>query len=583
VALLATFVGLAAGCQQECPPQEDVIVYQGTICTQEGLTVDGALMVPADPLHYTMSTCGQTSLQLIGQGYRACCDGECCEWHPDTEDFELSLNAPCADDSDCGFGLLCRTREVEGGEATLCVYGALDEPCDYQHFCDADLYCHPTGHVCKALAPAEGLACDPSVMSCASGMFCVCGSSLAGCYCYDGSEWDPCEQGTCQDGLYCVNPADGAGKPGCHDGTKGDPCSWTVQCQGKLECLQVGLLTYCVELLGAYQQCAPSSDEYTRCAPGLVCNEAFDPPVCRPPGEDGDDCHASADCVAWAQCILPLGKCYDGTDGDPCSLEAECSGGRHCIPWLGACSSGHLGDPCVADTCMPGLSCHVVEVGKPEAKCLDGIKGDPCQVDDQCNPGLICMEKPGGKVCVQVSGEGEPCAVDPAALVECSDGLLCNPALEPPACTLPGLSGAACLTGEQCAEGHWCLADLSVCTSGNVAAPCSTNEDCLPGLQCDAAALLCGLGYEGMPCTAAAECFTGYVCSTADGMCHDGMPTDPCLTAVDCAPASFCVQALGQCQDGTAGAACDDVTQCAQGLACTDSVCVEQPEGELPD
>jgi len=95
------------------------------------------------------------------------------------------------------------------------------------------------------------------------------------------------------------------------------------------------------------------------CGGDLLCNEAYEPPECRPPAED---------------------------PGAPCLLDAHCAGGLVCAP-DGTCSAGELDDACV-ESCAPGLVCnqwYAVHEEDQVARCTPpGELGDLCQTEAEC-------------------------------------------------------------------------------------------------------------------------------------------------------------------------------------------------------
>lgn len=571
VSLVGLILVSLLSCQEEAPVCEPIVI-RGYLCLETGLSHEGELLVSANPLQHVMSKCEQTSLQLLGKGYRACCDGTCCEWQPDTPNFELHVNGPCEADSDCGFGLKCRLRDVDEGSLPICAYGLADEPCDYQNFCADEHYCHPLLHVCKETISFEGGGCDPSVESCGVGLSCVC-PAVKECFCYDGSDEDPCDLGTCQEGYYCAGMEETNAHTSCQNGSKGDPCSWSVQCEGKLECAEVAGGKRCVELLSNGAFCPPATDAFTSCMPGLHCNEAFDPPQCKPLGQEGEPCKLDSDCTPETGCNQTLSQCYDGSEGDPCLTDLECAGGRRCISWALVCVDGSVGDPCWEDSCAPGLYCYSDQADWDGAACLDGVKEDKCFLPEQCNTGLACVERNGETICVELLGDGDTCDPEGILPVACGEGLFCNDAATPPICSAPGEAGAPCKDDAYCEEDHVCLLDLNLCTDGGIDAPCLTDADCHPSISCDAAAQKCGAGIEGAPCPEPDLCFVGLVCSAADDQCHDGETGDPCLIPEDCAVEFSCVAAVGQCYDGGEDAPCDAEEQCQEGLGCIDGIC----------
>ena len=594
VARMSTIVGavmvvilLQSGCKEECdcPPQE---LYVGYICMEEGMSLDGELLVVADPLHHAESVCEDSTLAVIGKGYRACCDEICCEWHPDDPDYPAHVNGPCETDEDCGFGLMCREEPAPEDQEPikLCRYGSTGEPCDYSHFCSDGHYCHPQMHVCEAPSYVEGVVCDPSAPSCGLPLKCVCVSSGKGCYCYDGTDNDPCQLGTCEAGLYCAYMDDDAVENTCADGSKGAACSWNVQCQGKLVCESTGVGKRCVKHLTVDEPCPEATDPFARCADNLVCNQAFEPARCVLPGEDGAACSVDDDC-AWAHsCFTLSGECFDGSEGDPCQIDAECPNSGACISWVGFCADGSLQDPCEEGTCTYGLYCHLDVDGGGGTTCHDGIKGDPCKKTDDCNNGLECMEIDESFRCLEMLPSGTECLSDPTAgWATCNDGLFCNAALEPPICAKPGGNAEPCVVEEACAEGFLCLPDLNLCSDGGPGAPCLVDEFCADQLLCVEAVSSCQTGEPGAACDDAEDCAQDLLCNSLTATCEDGLEGDQCSDANDCANGLLCNSLTGTCKPGLEGEPCGDIVDCIFGLVCieSDGACHDGSQGDPCD
>ena len=241
-----------------------------------------------------------------------------------------------------------------------------------------------------------------------------------------------------------------------------------------------------------------------------------------------------------------VGEAGAGADGDDCTADTECEslacadpgdGRARCLsPCRGGAGSCPVGDACAArlDACG---SC-------VEAGAVSGTRqlGEPCERDDQCAEGAICLADPNGAYCASGCGGDDECA----AGYHCQDER----------CT----RGARASTGEPCTGNGDCAGNGSFCADQGgrrwCTRFCTEAMACPEGLACVAAggASVCAPSGAllGETCASDAECADGVcegVCTRACGQCpigftcrRDGEGRARCLAP---APSGGCSAAPG--------------------------------------
>ena len=267
--------------------------------------------------------------------------------------------------------------------------------------CEAGLVCacpETFPRRCGCVAPAErARACDPAVLeSCVSGLDCV--EALR--YdryehvCSDGSEGTPCSRRepscTTTNGCVCLS---------------GSPLGTSCGCQG-----------------------APSA--------GGPC----DPNAPTP-------CPPSMTCVPVSAGAQSSWYCSDGADGTPCvpvEHEAHCETelGCTCPVYLGTptcvCRNrgtvGQLCDPTIANSCLPGLQCRLMQEGdtpnQQTSRCFGQPAELPCDpfVPGSCPPNHECRQARGGRFLCQANNRdggvgGQSCIPEAD---DCPRGYVCR-------------------------------------------------------------------------------------------------------------------------------------------------------------
>jgi hypothetical protein len=261
---------------------------------------------------------------------------------------------------------------------------------------------------------------------------------------------DPCNQGTCVNGVCTKVPANDFGA--CDDGlfcTENEACSNGV-CGG-----------------GTPKVC-PGADT---CHIG-ICDEPSK--TCKVlPGNDGNACSDGDPCTATAAC--QNGACVQQTQKDCSFLDGSCATGA-CDKVKGCIAVPDKdGTPCddglyctIGDACASGVC-----TGKPNTCAPPGA--DICMVG-QCDEGSkTCIAVPGndGKLC----NDGNVCTAGET----CSGGKCLG--------GKPANDGAACDDGNACTSGTSCLggtctnakATITQCIDGDGCCPpnCPLDKDCL--------------------------------------------------------------------------------------------------------
>jgi len=230
---------------------------------------------------------------------------------------------PCASDRNCDSGICV---------AFKCRTGLQGAACEKQSDCLGDLRCFRStfNGVCDEPASEEnGVGCNKS------------------------------EQ--CVDGQYCIfqGALDAALTPGtgnCRDGSQGDRCRNSGECQD-----------------------------------GLVCKGGVTgvSARCEPPGSHGDSCVKDGDCENFCHNF----RCRDGSSGSACGSSSDCQDGLTCqgIPGLRTCSRQKISGQCFHDNECFGY-CEGFH-------CQMGLEGQQCKRTNDCVPGLRCKKT--CKVCAR--------------------------------------------------------------------------------------------------------------------------------------------------------------------------------------
>lgn len=505
--------------------EEDVSTPEPVVvqCTAAGLWLDNQLLISSNPAEEASGLCQDYLLEITGPGgsFNACCENACCTWDPPGRELPAGK---CYSSADCSAGKGCfENLERPDSQYGICRLAREGEPCGAPEFvgCEASLFCG-WDDLCYKTSLNEGDLCPAGDEACQWPQHCVC-MKATDCRCYDGSLGDPCNSDTCEPGLYCDDFPLQAGRiagPGtCFAGAKGDPCSADWQCDPPFSCPENGVATKCSLILEPGQECTEAAnDPLVFCAPGAVCNAAFEPSTCTGAGHNGDPCFDDSGCAAGWVCVPSMQRCTDATLGSPCDDAVPCLDGATCV--------------------------------------LAEEVGGACLTVQQ--PGLQC-------------GEAAP------PFTACPVGFICNVALAIPLCLPPGTDADLCVTDEQCAPGYHCLQLNGRCYDGSELDPCAMDEDCQKGSICAPSFGLCQDGKSGDFCSQVGDCAEGHFCSGV-GKCATGLPGDACSSDAECMePAqceemegeSLCIERLAPFEECFPG---DSALLCEEGLTCLDSL-----------
>ncbi len=575
----------------------------------------------------------------------------------------------CASDADCApfqtdlcqAALVCVDGQCQVGLGQPVGCPPSDDPCLVSQ-------CDPATGACGTTPAADGTTCGDPADACAVGATCQAGACVAAAgLCDDGNPCttDVCDpikgcghlpaEGACDDGNACTEGdvcVEGAcvGEPVCacesDDDCAGegfDLCLGTWSCQAAV-CVVVGAPVDCSKLGDGV--CAVGACDATTGA--CVVAAVADGTAC----DDADPCTEGTVCAA--------GECGGGdtkvcNDGNPCT-DDSCQAGKGCVhkPNSAPCDDGNactVDEACAGGTCKGGVAVVCTGGGACATAVCDAVKGcgvvpkddgEGCDDGNDCTSGDACVAGAcvGESVCACEADadcvddgdlcngvprcEGGACVVDPATVVTCDGGGVCESVTcdaATGACVkAPLADGTSCPAGP-CKKGGACVggvcqgADVD-CSDGN---PC-TADSCDPATgQCVNAAVDGATCDDGDPCTLASVCQAGSCVGSVKNTCDDGnactvdtcepgvgckhAPLPPCddgdactddacdpavgctFVAKVCAPSaapcttSSCNPTNGQCQSSpvASGSACDDGDPCTSGDACSGGACKGQP------
>ncbi|CAB9513691.1 WAP four-disulfide core domain 5 [Seminavis robusta] len=235
----------------------------------------------------------------------------------------------------------------------------------------------------------------------------------------------------------------------------------------------------------------------SECQDGLVCMGlpgAFGDHLgpfeskCYEPSEKGVPCSRDAVCIGYCN----NGLCWDGVDGDSCANDSDCQGDLNCVGALAfkTCRDQEPeGGGCGTDEECLGY-CH-------NLKCWDGSDGDDCGNDSDCQGSLTCYGVGLSKKCTSKKEEGAQCGADADCIGYCHN-LIC----------WDGSEGDSCGSDSDCAGSLTCqgFALGKQCTSKKgEGGSCGADSDCLGYCQ----HLRCYDGSRGDPCKHGSDCQSG--------------------------------------------------------------------------
>ena len=397
----------------------------------------------------------------------------------------------CAVDDDCPGELYCSNN--------ICQQGDSGEFCDETDDCvEPDDTCD--GSPGRCTNRAWGQSCDgdpecPGTLYCSnslcqdgrSGDYCdetsdcnetndICGGSPG--QCRDRVKDDACGTDTeCPGALYCANAF-------CQDGTTGDYCDSTVDCDENDD-ICGGSPGQCRDRVEG-DDCGGDGE----CPTGLYCANA----ICQD-GTSGDYCDSTADCDESNDiCGGSPGQCRDRVDGDACGGDGECPTGLYCASSVGECRDGSTGDRC--DSTLDCDDAEDICAGSP-TECRTRVEGDACGTDNECPGALycanaVCQDGTTGDFCDTTSDcdqVDDICKGSPARCQDRVEGDDCGSALEcagtAPICSTDGIcqngnTGDDCQVHDDCGVGFHC-GEASECASGN---PLELGETCSTDARC---------------------------------------------------------------------------------------------------
>lgn len=550
------------------------------------------------------------------------------------------LGAPCVGDAACDSGFCVAGRCCD----RLC--DGVCEACSASGRCDImpadDLRCPvlacETTNVCATFDETQAInrcgslgacktACDPVTVAtdtvcaevapgiegvCNDAGDCVDPRARLGAACQSDLE---CAEGTCVDGVCCVEACDGVCEAcdaagACGAEAQGTSCGDGLQCFGRGVCsLSNGSACgsgaecgsdYCEPALGGGTICCaepcpdgqlcngdgacvtPESDLGTpctndgdciggRCADGVCCDTdcAGGCEVCNAPGQTGRCssapigsadplCTGGRQCAGRGLCLLPLGAA--------CSFNGDCGSGE-CGPALEG-----AGEICCEGVCSNGQRC------SPTGSCVDAPdpNGNPCSANSDCQSNSCvngrCCENACNGTCQACSGLGI-CNVSPGNDTRCAQ-------VDCPTSNTVCVSYPADLTANLCASFGTCRNAQQECQP-RFAARGTRCENVAPGVagQCDGAGGCADPRFpRGAPCGSSLECQSG---NCVAGICCDSPCNEVCEA---CGTNGICAfRDRGACplgQQCATRATCsirsvNEGASCANGEACINGACID--------
>lgn len=523
---------------------------------------------------------------------------------------QLEPQEMCTQDSQCGEGVGCCTREV----ATIC---------------DPSL-CN--GQVCCTLENVQ--TCGGSPGACQVSESCL-GDTLS-CFgempaldaCVDYGELGVVSasyEGGGEALFYTDRPSGGLARRTTFDFA---PCFQAVEVDGGYQILNLQTNeAYVVGVQGedAVVTCADNSTE-TVPAAAVMEFLPVQPDVnqCGAPVRN-DECQANSDCVGifgvqavccdnglGNQCEPDADSCNRVQPAQTCNVNADCPEGTGCCPQeqRRVCDPTFCGDDicCIPQDpapvcdalclfCQDNSDCQDGDVCCPfTGTCTDRAECEPepaCATDNDCEQGLVCCTAGQYPICTVAEQCAEPCSVD----ADCGQGRVCCGDQSDP-------YGAYCTTSNQCRDegNEACSGDSDCgngqvcCRSGGVAAcvdagacpeVCATDLDCGNGEECclgNGRTPLCVpngtcLKSLGESCAQDSECGEGLTCCGYDVLGDVCVPSDQCDQQV---PRTACAQDPTICGGFTLATCCtvDGEAVCAPRLACDQAwdVCAQDSD-----
>ena len=216
-------------------------------------------------------------------------------------------------------------------------------------------------------------------------------------------------------------------------------------------------------------------------------------------------------------------------------------------------STREEGEPCLFHDieCVGPLKCQSVDgqcygyCAAPEEGSSTKAQGEECEVNADCEEGLVChgesanpISGEGDQSCEPLAGEGEACE----RISDCMPDLVC---LE--ATCVPWVMGAEgdncdasspqlCGAGTRCEESN---SDAQCTSVGKVGDSCSSSVDCLHNLYCRSDETCQAVAASGEPCETHSGCARGYYCESDSELCEAQLGQgESCTSSEQCV--GFC-------------------------------------------
>ena len=302
-------------------------------------------------------------------------------------------------------------------------------------------------------------------------------------------------------------------------------------------------------LVCAYQRCHAQCVSSKDCASGLRCIGSSFPKLGICLLDDESTCGRNADCPKPLVCGRRL-KCEE-----QCKDDRDCFGAQVCskgscaqpeeVPDASAIPPGKTGE-----TCLYNSDCNAPLV------CRSGLCADECRQDVDCRLGESCTATSAGSGGTCRPGGPADGGPSDAADTGAGDGSIGD------AGPLPGLEGAPCTYGSDCASPFVCR------SSGRCGYECVSDADCAAPLGCAAHACVIGArGLDGGEDSGDASPDAGDA-----GEAGDASGGKVCVDYTTCDDGRFC-NGLERCFAGRCAPAAD--APCDSHSSCTLDTCDE--------
>ena len=513
-------------CHPDWHVKDQTLGTCGTSCIVGGPVGNAGEMLTGDEYCGQLFEGGKCNEWFGGLCQEPCSDDDACVFYGDDA---VCLNSSvcrslasiesCTDTGECPVDTVCHTYVGAGVCAPDCSVG--DERGVDNGYCNA----LSSGFICQV---ALGNVCGPR---CVEDAFCRAEDDVLRCRA-DGECTDPAAAPVCANDTEC--PEDTI----CQTQVPGAAC---------LPSCTIGLNGITGDAF-----CSLYTTEGALCYgnQGGLCI-----PKC---GNDGDCRLVNPD---WS-CDTELGLCGIPYTPASCSSTDTCPYGMVCHS-QGA-DPGMCGVPCVTNADCPSVGTEgnrKLRYCSSQGECrLFDDRTSPCEVDADCDVGLVCHLRNESGVCAPACQHQSDCFATLGTNFICTGGYCRRGTVE---------SWGSCTGSGDCAFGFSCLDDVCKPDSPQNYAPCGDDGDCAHGYVCND---VFGLKACYKKCTQSTQCNAiapGLYCTQDQHCVSNAEANNPCIGNTDCAYGQACHQfELSSAACGTACTGNADCQLLEAGLNC---------------